>query len=675
MRIKDPQTSHKVVRWVVDILYAVAFLLVGILAICLLQWGVGSEDQGFFNHYLTADYLFGTFLFPTGKNTPILLLNLILYLLAYGFLLLLTNCFWVATPIMLVVTAIYAVSERIKMQTRHEPILPSDMELAGRNTGKILSFIPSNETHAVGLVVVLLVVLVLVCVACGWYFGKGQPWGWITKTPIRIASQIVSAAVPFVLIASFVSAAGVSTSWAHDLAQAMGDNPIAWDASADAGINGVIYNFIRSSHTKVMDRPTGYSKEAMARINKRYSAQAAAINKTRARKLTNNTVILILSESFSDPTRVPGIHLNRYPMPYIRSLKTHTTSGFMVSQGYGGGTANLEFQALTGMSTALFDPSLSSPYMMLVPRMAWPESFNQLWNQNAGGSVAFHPYDGTMYLRQTNYKRFGFRHFWTLNGPEYIKYTKRIGTNPYVSDESTYDSVVSELRSDKSRRQQFIQVATMQNHMPYPPYYTNNPFVSTSSQGAPSSELGNINTYSDGMNYTDKATEKFLDELEKLKRPITVVWYGDHLPGIYPNEMAKPQNVLALHETDYFIWSNTASGAGPSHPDASSAYSSPNYFISQAADHLNAKISPWLAFLTHAHEQISALEPPLSTVAGTDWKNPQQGKPWYVDNTGKRISNLTRQQSQIISDYRLIQYDMTIGHQYLRSMGWTMLPR
>lgn len=83
--------------------------------------------------------------------------------------------------------------------------------------------------------------------------------------------------------------------------------------------------------------------------------------------MTSSTVIMILSESFSDPTRVPGITMTEDPMPNIRQLKEQTTSGLMLSPGYGGGTANIEYQALSGLSMANFDSSLSIAYQQLVP--------------------------------------------------------------------------------------------------------------------------------------------------------------------------------------------------------------------------------------------------------------------------------------------------------------------
>ena len=69
----------------------------------------------------------------------------------------------------------------------------------------------------------------------------------------------------------------------------------------------------------------------------------------------------------------------------------------------------------------------------------------------------------------------------------------------------------------------------------------------------------NIETYTKGLRYTDQATTEFLNQLNHIDRPITVVFYGDHLPGIYSTAYSSKDNILGLHETDYFIWSNDAS--------------------------------------------------------------------------------------------------------------------
>ena len=178
----------------------------------------------------------------------------------------------------------------------------------------------------------------------------------------------------------------------------------------------------------------------------------------------------------------------------------------------------------------------------------------------AKNSIGLHPYESSMYSRATNYKKFGFSHFYTLTGPDVISHQDKIDDSPYVSDEATYKSTLEQVKKTKSN--QFLQVITMQNHMPYHKWYKHNDFKATSTTDKPlkDDEQESIETYQKGASLTDDATADFLAELDKLGKPVTVVFYGDHLPGIYSSASADDGNSLALHQTDYFIWSNKASG-------------------------------------------------------------------------------------------------------------------
>lgn len=411
----------------------------------------------------------------------------------------------------------------------------------------------------------------------------------------------------------------------------------------------------------------------MREVAARYEGEAEKINASRTSNLTDSTVVFILSESFSDPSRVPGLSVNKDSMPYIRSIKSSTTSGLMLSSGYGGGTANLEYMGLTGLSMANFDSSLTSPYQQLVPSEHWTPTVNQMWGVPEN-SLAYHPYESSMYSRATNYKKFGFSHFYTLTGSDVIKYQDKIDKSPYVSDEATYTSALEEIASGNAN--QFIQIITMQNHMPYHEWYANNDFTAESTTGTPLSEdeQTSIETYQKGVSITDQATRKFLEGLDRLDKPVTVVFYGDHLPGIYESASENDDNSLALHLTDYFIWSNKASGRQGTNID-SDAYSSPNFFIAQAAEHMNAKVSPYLAFLTRMHAAIAAMEPPVvNQIQG--WERIPEGQNIYLDHAGNPMNedefdDATR---QLLNDYKLIQYDITAGKGYLKDTDFMTLP-
>lgn len=225
----------------------------------------------------------------------------------------------------------------------------------------------------------------------------------------------------------------------------------------------------------------------------------------------------------------------------------------------------------------------------------------------------------------------------------------------------------------KNPQNEFVQLATMQNHMPYHNWYKGNDFKAESTD--PSQPLGadeneSINTYAKGANITDKATAKFLEQMDSLDKPVTVVFYGDHLPGIYKTASADQKNSLALHTTDYFIWSNKASGRqGYKSPDGE--YSSPNFFMAQAAEQTNAKVTPFLAFLTQLHGKVSAMEPPVvNQIQG--WSRIPEGQPIYLDPKGHPMaaSDFDKETKQLMHDYKLIQYDVTAGKGYLKDAGF-----
>ena len=447
-----------------------------------------------------------------------------------------------------------------------------------------------------------------------------------------------------------------------------------WDSVYDAQRNGPLVSFTRQLNPTIMDEPSDYSEATMKEVVKRYEAAAEKINASRTKNMTDSTVVYVLSESFSDPARVPGVKLNKDAIPEVRAIKSGTTSGLMLSSGYGGGTANLEYMGLSGLSMANFDSSLTSPYQQLVPGQHWTPTINQMWGAPKN-SIAFHPYEPSMYSRATNYKKFGFAHFYTLQGDDIIKHRGKIDRSPYVSDKATYQSALEDISSTDSN--QFIQIITMQNHMPYNDWYADNEFKATAADGADSlgsDEVTAIDTYAKGASITDTETKNFLDELNKLDKPVTVVFYGDHLPGIYETASQDTNNSLALHLTDYFIWSNKASGSQGKKVD-NSVYSSPNYFVAQTAEHMNAKVSPYLAFLTLMHKKVSAMEPPVvNKIQG--WDRIPEGQDIYLDAAGNPMAEdeFDEQTKQLMTDYKLIQYDITAGKNYLKDTDFMDLP-
>lgn len=671
----DP-TARKTGKEFPGWLYGVLFVLFDAVGIAALQIGVSESAtrvQLSNNMWLTGWGFVGK-MFTSANFVAVL--NLILWGVLYVILLMLTNRFWVATPIFLAVTFIVAVIEHFKVSIRYEAILPSDLNFLKADAGNLMSFMPSGAQWTILIAVAAFAAFVALFVFLNRLDARhGRLFRGSDKQSrsVNAIARLLLILLPglfFTLYSMQVSTVG---SWAKGFATVMGDKPSMWDSVYDAQRNGPLVAFTRQLNPKVMVKPDDYSEETMKQVAARYEKAAKKINAKRSANMTDSTVIYVLSESFSDPSRVPGLKVNKDSMPKIREIKQNTTSGLMLSSGYGGGTANLEYMGLSGLSMANFDSSLTSPYQQLVPSEHWTPTINQMWGA-AKNSIGLHPYESSMYSRATNYKKFGFSHFYTLTGPDVISHQDKIDDSPYVSDEATYQSTLEEVRKTKSN--QFLQVITMQNHMPYHDWYKHNDFKASSTTGKPlkDDEKESIETYQKGASLTDGATAGFLSELDKLGKPVTVVFYGDHLPGIYSSASADDDNSLALHQTDYFIWSNKASGT-QGNKIGNADYSSPNFFVAQATEHMDAKVSPYLAFLTEMHSKISAMEPPVvNNIQG--WDRIPEGQNIYLNAKGEPMAeeDFDAETKQLLADYKLIQYDITTGKNYLKDTSFMDLP-
>ena len=388
--------------------YAIILITLTTFETLFIQWGMYSEPEykkgediseavkqassivGQLAHFISQIWFDKNYIF---------LLNLIILAVAYLTLIFIINRFWIATAIFSTVMTVYAVANHIKIESRNEPVLPADLNfITGGNTGQLASFIPQSSQGLVNTAVSGVIWLVVICIIMQFIDGRNaviycswrHPFTGI-KNLAGTLTRIVAACCSFALCFSFVWGFGNEGYWSTDFAKNLGDSPQIWNGLADSTNNGPVVNFLRLAHTKTMDKPNGYSQEAMEKISRKYTEQAKQLNQTRTENMTDNTVIMVLSETFSDPTRVPGVSFSEDPMPNIRHVKAQTTSGLMLSPGYGGGTANIEYQALSGLSMANYSSTLSIAYQQLVPSLKWAPTLNQAWNKanGKGSSIAF----------------------------------------------------------------------------------------------------------------------------------------------------------------------------------------------------------------------------------------------------------------------------------------------
>ena len=596
--------------------------------------------------FLVAYVLADLSIYYMGNDTifvkqSMLWLTTLLIFLTFKALQALTNRYWLSLLVTGMSNIIWIIANIQKMNLRNEPILPSELAMID-DLDSLLKMIDYHLLIYSGIAIA--VVIVAIVVLEHRYRAQRLTWPW------RIFWLILA-----------VCAFGSSAFWNHHgsrmqtIMAGLDDQPHFIHQAVGAKQNGPTVQFLNNVDITVMTRPHGYSKAAMERISREYNQTARQINATRTDQLKDQTIIFNLSESFANPDRVPGVTLKANPIPKIDHIKKQTTSGIMISSGYGGGTADMEYMSLTGFAMCNFAQTLSTPYTQLVPYL----KHNPTIVQSFKYAAAIHPYSKKFYDRGTDYPKFGFKKFSYLGSKQYpIRHQKKIDRNTYMSDQTAYANTLDQLKAHHGA--QFINLVTMQNHLPYNNLYNGiNRFHATVGDGTDPAQVEN---YAMGIHYTDAAVDHFIKEISKLNRPITLVFYGDHLPGIYRNSMKK--DGLKLHETDYFIYSNPAAQRqGARKLTRSTHYVGPNDFIAMAAEQTNSRVTPYQALLTRLYHELPAYA--LSTQQnGTNSFN---SAPEYVNQQGKVVNynSFTKKQKKLWHDYQLVQYDITAGHHYL----------
>jgi len=306
----------------------------------------------------------------------------------------------------------------------------------------------------------------------------------------------------------------------------------------------------------------------------------------------------------------------------------------MLAEHVGGGTANMEFEALTGMSMSQLPPQVAVPYQMLVPDYDTFPSAVDWFRRNGHPAVAIHPFTTEMYRRNEVYRTFGFDRFVSA---ETMRSRRLLQDNPYVSDAAAFDEVRTRLES--SDRPLFVHLVTMQNHIPYSGEYDDAPPV-TGPDGRP---IPDIAQYVRGLSYSDEALRDLVEALRSSDEKTVLVLYGDHLPGVYPGSVLEANSRRSMHETPFLVWSNFPG------PRGRQPTTSPIHFMDLLLERAHAAVPPYYALLQQLRHQLPAMDGGMAVDASDR----------LVDR-----AHLSTRAAALLRDYRLVQYDLSVGRRY-----------
>lgn len=401
---------------------------------------------------------------------------------------------------------------------------------------------------------------------------------------------------------------------------------------------GFIGGFLYNLKVEAMTKPNDYSKQRVKAVVNKYQKLAQETSADQQSEQPN--IVFIMSESFSDPTKLAGLSIKGNPLKNYQEIANKTYSGQMLSQNYGGGTANIEFEALTSFSMELLNAQMTTPYTMLIPKMTKLPSIVSLLEKQNYQTTAIHPYNTSMYKRHDVYDILGFDQF--IN-EENMTFTSTLENNPYISDASAYKEVLQVL---KAKQPQFIHLVTMQTHMPYENKYSETAYQAT---GNGNNEA--LNNYMQDIAYSSEAFYAFIQEIQKLSRRTLVVFWGDHLPSIYSENVKAANQEVDLHQTEFLMY-DTANQL--SLKQQHNAQTSPFYFAPTLFQQSNLPQSGFYALLNQVQTSLPAFEKNF----------------FYVNNQWQSTLKLSDQQQALYEDYQLIQYDIVAGEKYSMEEGF-----
>ena len=314
--------------------------------------------------------------------------------------------------------------------------------------------------------------------------------------------------------------------------------------------NGVPYSFMITWVKTGIDKPKGYSAEMIKGIFKDGELGEDGIytpgkDDTEEPAKKPNIIFLQL-ESFIDPTIAKNIEYSRDPIPYYRQLLDEYSSGYLTVPAVGAGTANVEFEAITGISARFFGPG-EYPYKSILTEKTCESAPYDL-RQIGYTSHAIHNHRGAFYNRNTVFSNLGFDTFTCL---EYMNNVVKTPKN-WAKDTILTENIIDALNSTDGP--DYIYTISVQGHGKYPDEQViENPAVEVTK--APDEETKWAYEYYANQVYEmDLFVKELTAALDEYDEDVVLVMYGDHLPALDMSE----ENLTTgdLYKTQYVVWSN-----------------------------------------------------------------------------------------------------------------------
>ena len=427
-------------------------------------------------------------------------------------------------------------------------------------------------------------------------------------------------------------AAFFGTGWVEGL----GIEPSMWTTRG----NGLVLNFTVCLKYMKVEKPDSYSQETLAALAGENPSDAADTAASADGGTQPVNVIVIMNESLSDLSVLPGVESNMDAMPFLRSLTDNTIKGYAYSSVFGGTTANSEYEFLTGNTTA-FLPAGTVPYQMYVSD-GDPSLVGQM---EALGytTIAAHPYRSSGWNRPTVYADYGFDEVYFESDFQDRAYMRGDARTGYVTDRCDYENLIRWYEEKEEGQPLFLFNVTMQNHSAYQMAWTNLP-KEVWLTGELENRFQTVNQYLSLVYQSDQAFGDLIDYFSQVEEPTMILLFGDHQPQVATNFYTdvlgtNPDTATAQKKqmVPFVLWANYDI------PEAQGVELSLNYLSALLMDTANLPMTGYQKFLS----QLWETAPVINTVGIRD----AQGN-WYGENAA-----LPEELDGAIEDYKVLLYN------------------
>ena len=311
---------------------------------------------------------------------------------------------------------------------------------------------------------------------------------------------------------------------------------------------GVPYCFINTWLNTGINKPRNYSEEAVKGLFSKedFNEDGTMIPVQEDVDEDYPNILFLQLESFVDPNLFNHIELSKNPVPFFQSLVKNYSSGNLKVPACGAGTANTEFEVMTGISVKFFGPG-EYPFKSVLKDQCAESAATDL--KAMGYSThAIHNHRALFYNRNQVFDNIGYDTFTSL---EYMSGVAKTPKN-WAKDEVLTDQILESMKQTKSR--DYTYTISVQGHGKYPTEQViTNPEIQVTY--APSEEMKwKYEYYVNQVYEMDKFLKELTSELEKYDEDVVLVLYGDHIPALDVTEDSYDGE--NLYTTQYVIWSN-----------------------------------------------------------------------------------------------------------------------